>query len=78
MIQSDGELLWQAHCKGFIPWWEAIETERYLQSKLGTGAEYGWVDRHGNQVDFGSSGMSETKVKKVSKFSRRGDLEQND
>ena len=52
MITSDGELLSQSSGKGFRPLSEAMEDEAYLQSKLGTGAIYRWIDRDGNTIDF--------------------------
>lgn len=59
MIQSDGELLWQSHCNGFRPLEKAIEDDNYLQSKLGTGANYSWIDNNRNLVAFGHRDKNE-------------------
>lgn len=72
MIQSNGELLWQAHCKGFIPDYEAIEVNRYLQSKLVTGANYCWKDKKGNEWAFGYGSKKEEVKRPVIKKGFRG------
>ncbi len=60
MITSDNELIGQSNAKGFRPLYEAMEDEANLQSRLGTGSSYKWVDRRGNTVDFTCS-KKETK-----------------
>ena len=65
MITNDGELLLLVHAKGFMPFMKAMAEEGYLQSKLGTGARYCWVDRQGNTVDFTCS-QKETKKQELS------------